>query len=246
MVGVGRRVYGLGAVALGVVVLVFGAVSPDWLPVPAHLPAAGLMARGLAGVLILSGAAVNLPRGEAVGGLVLAALFVLGMLVFEAPHTLARPASWGEWQAVAESVAMALGGVLVWALAPGVGERARVLRTARLVFGACLIVFGGSHFIYLKLTAPLVPAWLPPSQVAWAYITGVAQIAAGPAMPSGVRGRLAGVLLTIMYGIFTLLVHIPSVMAAPKSLDNWTENAINLVLIGVAWAMADNLQTERA
>ncbi len=246
MNAIGRRIYGLGAIGLGAVCLVFGAISPDWLPVPAHMSGHQLLVYGAAILLVLAGLAVNLPRVGGIGALLLASLFVLGMAAFEASYTLTHPANWGGWQAVAESAAMALGGVLAWAQTPGVAARSGLLRAARLVFGACLIVFGGSHFIYLKLTAPLVPAWLPPSQLAWAYITGVAQIAAGLALLSGVQARLAAVLLTVMYVIFTLLVHIPSVVAAPKSLDNWTENAINLLLIGAAWGMADGLRTKRA
>lgn len=251
MITIGRRVYGLGAIGLGIVGLVFGAVSPDWLPVPPHLPAYHVLAYGCAALLIVGGAAVNAPprahRGAAVGGLVLAALFAALMVVFELPQALARPADWGGWQAVAESTAMALGGVLAYALAPGTGalRAASLARLARWAFGACLLVFGVSHFLYARFTASMVPAWLPPSQLFWAWATGVAQLAAGVAMLSGVRARLAAILLTVMYAIFGLLVHLPSVVAAPSSLDNWTENAINFILMGAAWTLADSLAKAR-
>jgi len=140
---------------------------------------------------------------------------------------------------------MALGGVLAYVRSPGAREAASLARAARLVFGLCLLVFGVSHFVYVKLTASMVPAWLPPSQTVWAYLTGAAQIAAGVAMLSGVQARLAAILLTAMYALFSLLVHIPTLVAAPKSLDSWTENGINLVLTGAAWALADTL-TRRA
>jgi uncharacterized membrane protein YphA (DoxX/SURF4 family) len=81
--------------------------------------------------------------------------------------------------------------------------------------------------------------------MAWTWLTGAAQIAAGLAMLSGIQARLAAMLLTAMYVVFTLLVHIPSIITAPTSHDNWTENAINLVLIGTAWAMADGLAAKR-
>ena len=51
--------------------------------------------------------------------------------------------------------------------------------------------------------------------------------------------RLAAVLLTLMYVIFGVLVHLPSIIASPSSHDNWAENAINLLLIGAAWSLAD-------
>ena len=246
-IAIGRHVYGLGAAALGVVTLGFRAISEDWLPVPPHMPGCSILAYAAAAVLVLAGLAINLPRTAAVAALVLAALFVAGMAVFELPHWVLKPADWGGWQAIAESTAMALGAVLAWTQTPGVGEtRAPAARRiARWGFGACLLVFGTSHFVYARFTASLVPAWLPPSQLFWTYLTGAAQIAAGLAMLSGVQARLAAMLLTAMYVIFSLLVHIPSVIAAPASHDNWTENGINLLLIGAAWTLADSLARPR-
>ena len=237
MITIGARVYGLGAIGLGGVTAAFGAISPDWLPVPAHTP---LLVYGAAAWLVLGGLAINAQRTARAAALALAALFTLGMLVLEAPHTVAKPADWGGWQAIAESTAMVLGGVLAYAQMDRAHGTA-VARIARLLFGACLLVFGGSHFVYLKLTASLVPAWLPPSQVLWAQATGAAQITAGLAVLTGVQARLAAILLTAMYAAFGLLVHLPSIIAAPTSADNWTENAINLLLTGAAWALAEGL-----
>jgi uncharacterized membrane protein YphA (DoxX/SURF4 family) len=243
MIIVGKRVYSLGVIGLGAVQLAYGAFDPDWLPVPAHTPGYAILVYASAGLLVLAGLGVNAPRTTQVAALALAVLFALLMLVFEAPHSVAKPADWGGWQAIAESTAMAMGGLLAYAQSPGVGEAGAtaVARIARLVFGLCLLVFGGSHFVYARFTASLVPTWLPPSQLAWAYATGAAQIAAGLAVLSGVQARLAAILLTVMYVGFGLLVHLPSVIAAPSSQANWTENAINLILVGVAWSLADEL-----
>ena len=201
-----------------------------------------------AGLLIVAGLAINLPRAAAVAAVILATLFAAGMLVVLLPLALGKPGVWGSWQGVAESTAMALGGVLACALAPDVGEARAIslARIARLVFGVCLLVFGVSHFVYAKFTASMVPHWLPPSGLIWAYITGVAQIAAGLAILSGVQARLAAILLTVMYVIFGLLVHIPSIVADPSSHDNWAGTAINLLLIGVAWCVADWLSRRSA
>jgi uncharacterized membrane protein len=242
MFTIGRRVYGLGAVVLGVAQMRFGAVSADWLPVPARSPGDPILVYGSALVLVLGGVAINLRRLAAIAALTLAGLFVSGMVVFLLPHSLTKPASWGGWQGVAESTAMALGGVL------GYGQAAalRHMRAVRLGFGMCLLVFGISHFVYARFTASLVPAWLPPSRLSWAYATGVAQIAAGLAMLSGVQARLAAILLTVMYAGFGLLVHLPSIIANPSSQDDWTENGINLILLGAAWGLADSLARRKS
>jgi len=66
-------------------------------------------------------------------------------------------------------------------------------------------------------------------------------IAAGIAILAGVRARLAAILLTAMYVSFTLLVHLPLLLATPSSHWIWSENALNLALIGTAWVVADSL-----
>jgi len=93
----------------------------------------------------------------------------------------------------------------------------------------------------MNLTAPLVPKWLPPSQEFWGYATGVGHIAAGVAILTGVQARLAAILSTIMYASFTPLVHVPMLLADPSKQFIWSENALNLVLVGVAWVVVDSL-----
>ena len=96
----------------------------------------------------------------------------------------------------------------------------------------------------MSLTVPLVPKWLPPTQVFWAYATGFGHLAAGVAILTGVQARLAAILLTAMFASFTPLVHVPILLADP-SRWNWSENALNLALTGAAWVVADSLARPR-
>ena len=66
-------------------------------------------------------------------------------------------------------------------------------------------------------------------------------IAAGVAILIRMQARLAAILLTAMYASFTLLVHLPMLLSRPSSHFIWSENALNLALIGVAWVVADSL-----
>jgi uncharacterized membrane protein YphA (DoxX/SURF4 family) len=97
----------------------------------------------------------------------------------------------------------------------------------------------------MNLTIPYVPKWLPPTQEFWAYATGLGHIAGGVAILTGVQARLAAILLTLMYACFTPLVHLPMLLADPSSHFNWSENALNLALVGVAWVVADSLARPR-
>ena len=75
----------------------------------------------------------------------------------------------------------------------------------------------------------------------WGYATGIAHIAAGVAILTRIQARLAAILLTIMYASFTPLVHLPMLVAKPTDHYIWSENALNLILAGVAWIVADSL-----
>jgi uncharacterized membrane protein len=232
---IGRRVYGLGAAAMGATSVAFHVLAP------AHPSAHDALAFAEAAALIVGGLALNLPRVTAAGAGLLAVYFAVSAVLLAGPAVVAKPMVVGSWENFAELVALTIGGLVAYALTPGVPalRSEAIARGGRLVFSLCLIVFGAAHFAYAKYTASLVPAWLPPGQMAWTYITGVAQIAAGVALLTHVRARLAAVLLTIMYGLFGVLVHAPLIHASPHVRFYWDEFFENLALMGVAWTMAD-------
>ena len=156
---------------------------------------------------------------------------------------LAHWHEYGAYSGAAEDVAVAAGALIVCCANAQIDAALalRLTRVAQMALGLCAVLFGGAHFLYMNQTAPLVPKWLPPSQTFWAYATGVAQIAAGVAILAGIKARLAAVMLTVMYGSFTLLVHGPMLLADPSNHYVWTENATNLVLTAAAWVVADSL-----
>jgi uncharacterized membrane protein YphA (DoxX/SURF4 family) len=240
---IGARVYGLAAIALGIPGLIYGSFAVMGLPVPPHMPGYQLLVYAAAGLLILAGLAVNARRTASLASLALAAFFALCVLALHVPAVFRQPMVWVSYEGVAEVMVMALGGLLAFSLVPGAGKArsASIFRIVRPLFGLCLIVFGTSEFVYSGFTSSLVPAWLPPSQLFWTYVTGAAQIAAGLSILSGVKARLAAILLTAMYLVFGLIVHLPRVIADPSGAGIWAENGVNLVLAGAAWVLVDAL-----
>jgi uncharacterized membrane protein len=140
-------------------------------------------------------------------------------------------------------LAIAASALIVYATTAQIdkGLTARLTRLGQITFGVCSVIWGGAHFVYMNLTAPLVPKWLPPGQVFWGYATGVCFIAAGLALLTGIQARLAAILLTAMIASFGLLANGPMLVANPSSHWNWTESILNLALIGAAWVVADSL-----
>jgi uncharacterized membrane protein YphA (DoxX/SURF4 family) len=243
---VGWRVYGLGVMALAMVCLVWGGFDPGQ-PVPKNFPGRIALAYAAAVFMLLAGAAVEWRRTAAWGAAALAAYYALFVVILmNGRLLLTHYAEFGTYSGMAEQLAIAAGGLIVYAASAGIDAAlaARLTRLGQLAFGFCALLFGGAHFFYMNLTAPLVPQWLPPGQVFWAYATGLGHIAAGLAILTGVQARLGAILLTIMFACFTPLVHIPLLLADPSHW-NWSENALNLALIGVAWVVADSLARPR-
>ena len=211
---------------------------------PRDFPDRAVLAYAAAAFLLVAGAAVEWRRPAAWAAGALATYYaVVVVVLLNGRVILAHPGEFGAYSGTAEQLAIAAGGLIVFAANARIDPAlaARLTRLGQVAFGICALLFGGAHFAYMSLTAPLVPRWLPPSPAFWAYATGVGHIAAGLAILTGVQARLAAILLTVMFAAFTPLVHLPLLLADPSSYGEWTENALNLALVGAAWVVADSL-----
>lgn len=245
---IGWRVYGLGVMALAMVSLAFGDFDPGQ-PVPKSFPDRTALAYAAAAFMLVAGASVEWRRTAAWAAAALAAYYaVIVFILMNGRVVLAHYAEFGAYSGAAEQLAIAAGGVIIYAATARIDTAlaARFTRLGQLAFGLCALLFGGAHFFYLNLTVPLIPKWLPPTPEFWAYATGVGHIAAGVAILTGVQARLAAILLTAMYASFTPLVHVPMLLANPGSQFIWSENALNIALTGAAWVVADSLARRKS
>ena len=239
----GRRIWGLGVMASGAVSLAW-ADFDSGQPVPEDFPLRSGLASAAAVFLLVAGAAVAWRRTAAPAAAAIAAYYALiVVLLMNGRVVLANYAEYGAYSSSAEQLAIAAGGLIVYATNAEIDAAlaARLVHLGRTLFGVCALLFGGAHFVYIDLTTPLVPRWLPPSPEFWAYATGIGHIAAGIAILARVRARSAAILLGVMYAAFTPLVHVPMLLTDPSSHFVWSENALNFALTGVAWVVADSL-----
>ena len=242
----GWRVYGLGLMALGAVCLALGDFHPGQ-PVPKDFPDRTVLAYAVALFMLVAGAAVEWRRTLPWAAAAITAYFALVVVVLMNGRVLvAHYAEFLPYESIAIQLAITAGGLIVYANSARIdaGLARRLTRVGQVAFGLCTLIFGTAHFVYMNLTAPLVPKWLPPTQEFWAYATGIGHIAAGIAILTGVQARLAAILLTVMFASFTVLVHVPMLLATPTHWI-WNENAVNIALIGAAWVVADSLARPR-
>jgi uncharacterized membrane protein len=239
----GRRVYGLGVMALGMASLAFGKFDPGQ-PVPEKFAAHIALVYVAGAFMVIAAAAVEWRRTAAWGAAALAVYYALFVVVLMNGRLLLTDyAIFVTYENIAMQLAIAVGGLIVYATTARIDEAlaARLTRPGQLVFGACSLIFGGAHFVYMSNTASMVPKWLPPTQEFWGYATGVCFVAAGVAILTGVRARLAAILMTAMLASFGLLANGPILLADHSTHWNWSESAVNLAVVGAAWVVADSL-----
>ncbi|MBO9708145.1 MAG: DoxX family protein [Caulobacter sp.] len=230
--------YGLGAVGLGLVGAVFHDFALQWQPVPPGVPGRAALALLSAAILLVLGLGLFWRRTAMAAAAGLAGVYALWVLALHAPLVAAKPGSVAVWLGVCEISALAAGGAVLAA-----GPRAGVRLAGQLAFGACALVFGLSHFVYAGFTAQMVPAWLP-LPMGWALATGAGHVAAGLAILSGIRARLAATVEAGMMAAFVVLLHAPRVIAQPASQAEWTMLCVALSLTGAAWAVSRSLPRE--
>lgn len=227
--------YGLGALMLGIVGLTYGDFALQWQPVPAAVPLHVPLAYISAALLIAGGVAVLVARIAPIAALCLGSFYALWVVFLHAPRVFGHPSDVSTWLGFAEIGALAVGGVVAWTLSDaGSSCRTLIVRVAQVTFGACLLVFGLSHFIYADFTAAMIPGWMP-LPLFWAYATGGGHVAAGLSFISGIAARLASTLLAAMLACFVALLHLPRVFADPTSRIEWTMLGVATSLTGAAW-----------
>jgi uncharacterized membrane protein YphA (DoxX/SURF4 family) len=243
---VSARIFGLGAIVLGLHGLVWGDFAVVWQP--DNVPGPTALGYAVAVPPLLAGLAIQWRRGATPAALTLTVLYVLPVILFDVPRGIAQPSVFVNWYGVFEHLALAAAGLVTYAscapLEPATAGR--LARIGRLVFGICLIYFGLAHHFYLAFTVAMVPTWLPPGQTFWAYATAAGHVAAGIAILSGIYARTAALLLTAMFVVFAVLVHAPRILSGPHTLMNWVENDVNFALIGCAWVIAASLRVGRS
>jgi uncharacterized membrane protein len=242
--GLGGLLFAGSLAGLGLLSLLSGDFALNWQPVPASVPWRQQLAYASGVILVVSGLGTILTRWATLSALSLTINVLLWLFLLQLPRVIANPTNESVWLGFSENLVLVVGG---WIVVASLGARERggywnvvagekSVTIARFLFAAALPVIGLSHFVYVDVTASLVPAWLP-ARTPLAYLTGAAHLAAGVALLLAIVPRLAARLEALMISSFTLLVWVPRVAAAPGSRALWTALLASSALTGAAWAV---------
>jgi uncharacterized membrane protein len=243
--------FAVGMIGLGILALVYGDFALVWQPVAPWIPGRTVLAYG-SGLIMLLGGVGLLSVATAAWSVRILFPYLILWLLLKVPALVVAPQMEAVWLGFGEIAVLLTGGWVLFAklaelregspLTFAVGKNS--VHLARILFAVSLIPIGLSHFVYVKATAELVPAWLP-YRVGWAYLTGVGQIACGLGVLFSIFPRVAGWAEAGMISVFTLLVWGPAIQTAPKTRLPWTAFFISWAIASAAWVVAQNIASKR-
>jgi hypothetical protein len=236
----GRIVFGGSAVLFGAIALMWhDADTWQSLHRILRLPFGTFIGEALMVALIAGGIGILFDRTVRAASTVLVVVYAVFALAC-VPGIFAAPRAFGQYDGFAEQFCLFCGAIALYAVTNASAARSGTLRlVARVGLGLCTIAFTLAQVIYFGVTVSLVPKWIPPNQPFWAILTTVAFALAAVAMLINIRARLAMRLMAAMLVIFGVVVWVPALVAAPHSHGNWSEFALNFLIAGATWMVAD-------
>lgn len=243
----GRATFVAAIAGLGAQCIVRGNAVPALEPVTA---ASTLSVIGWVTGVVLIGAAIAmlLPPTAHYGAAVVAAVLLLWIALLHVPTLAAAPKNGGAWTGAFETLALSGAALVLFGLArrasghelasKAFADRATTI--GRLIYGASMPAFGALHFLYIPYVAYVTPDWIP-AHVFFAYATGVAHVASGLSLLTGVLSRIAAYCTAAMFGSWVLIVHAPRVFKDSHNPSEWTSMIIALGMCGGALLIASAL-----
>ncbi len=192
-INLGRHVYGLAAIAFGIITLVWHDFN-GWQQIRplGTVPYREILVYLAAAIELFGGIAIQWPRTVRAGALALGTIYLIFALLW-VPHIVATPQVYDKWGNFFEQFSLVSAALIVYASARqhDSPRAARVAQIGYICFGICVVSFTVEQVVYLSGTAAFVPKWIPPGQTFWAITTTIALALAAIALLSGRIALLA-------------------------------------------------------
>lgn len=210
----------IGLIALGTLSVIFRDFAFSWQPVPEFHPGRGLLAV-ICGLFTIAVSVALLFRATAAVASRTLFAFFLAWMCLKIPAVMVAPQIEGVWIGFGEIGMLLAGGWTLFARWSSLDNAAffhritgeRGIRIAQIIFGLAIVPVGLGHLFYAKITAGLIPSWMP-FRLGLAYLTGLGQIACGLAILFSLFPRMAALVEAAMLGLFAFLVWGPDAWIA--------------------------------
>lgn len=237
----GVYAYAAGAIFLGLLGLASGDFATTWQRVGPNVPFRHALAYVTAAIELDAGLALLWPRSARAAALTLTAVYSVFTLAW-VPKIFENLRNFDSFGNFFEEFSLVVAGavLIAWFSPVGSAVARRESFFARL-YGLSAISFGIGHVYYMPGLLNWIPAWIPPSQIFWAYVTTIGFFLAAAAILTGIMAPLASRLITAEILGFEILVWIPKLVADPHNHFNWAGNAISVALSGAPWVVSDSI-----
>jgi hypothetical protein len=236
----GRIVFGAAAVLFGVLALMWHD-SDTWQTLWRiwSLPFGRIIGAGLMIAQIAGGIGMQSKASARLASVILVIVYLLFSLA-SIPGVIGAPAVYDRYASFFEQFSLLCGAIALFAATETNAARAVAFgRLARFGLGLCAVSFALAQIVDLRVTADLVPKWIPPNQMFWAILTTIAFALAAIAILINRQARLAIRLMTLMLALFGGVVWTPLLIAHPQAHLIWSEFALTFLIAGAAWMVAD-------
>lgn len=250
----GATVFAVGLAAIATQNFLVADFVTELQPVPAGIPGRTILAYLNGAALLAATACVVFNYRVRLAALCTTALLALWVVFLHAPRVIANPTAGGAWTPALEIFAMTGAALMVTALSAHDTALSKewnirldgVATLGLLCLAITLPAFGALHFIYWQYVASVIPAWIP-AHVFWAYVTGIAHVAAGVAIvlslvPAFRRlALLAASSWALMVGLWVVILHVPRALAHIETRPEWTSLFVAITLCGGGLLMRQTL-----
>ncbi len=226
---------------MGLLGFITGDFALNWQPVPAGVPGRTTLAYLTAALSWALGAGLLIDRYKHSFAIAIAVAFLVWAILLHGPGVVRDPLNVLPWLGFTERLEVAAGALMLAATQVAGTPFARwSTLVARIAFGACLPIFGLSHWAYAQFTADMIPAFIP-AHLFWAYFTGAGHIAAGVAILTSVLARLGAILFAVDGERLRAAAACATAIGEPGSRAEWTMIVIALTISAAAWCAAGSL-----
>lgn len=115
----------------------------------------------------------------------------------------------------------------------------KLIPSGRIFFAILMLLFGCSHFVFTDFVATMVPKWIG-APLFWTYFAGAALIASSIAIIFKIWIKVVALLLAIMLFLFFIFFHIPDAVANPYTMhgNEIVRAMVALLFCGIALVIA--------